>query len=192
MRSRLLLLLTVGIVSFQPAIGRESKPQAQKFANIDKGDMLVSGTFSGSRFADSAGNLSTDIDVAVSWQYFLIDRLALGAAVSFDSASELLQAFGGTISSASRTYGFAPEATYYFWSADRLATYASLFARLNFNEASGQTTWSAGLIVGLDFFIYPSVALGPALQYIHDFGSTNAGVLDVNVYSFLAAFRIFL
>lgn len=133
-------------------------------ANIKRGDWEVS------------GSASLDIDDDTTFQatpralYFLNDGFALGASLGifvFDNFS---------------FYTFGPEIKYYFWQGETSAAYVSEVIAFAFgDDIDGDTVSST--TAGLNFFLTPSVALGPAAQFNYNFDDKDGDFRLLGMFS---------
>jgi len=107
-------------------------------------------------------------------EYFLIDRFSLGGSfVLLDT------------STSATNLALGPSATFFFLRDGKWASYIGL--GFGFGLTSATTDWALLSDVGLEYFITPSVAIGPSFFYNH---SNDGG--SVNRYGVLANFGIYL
>lgn len=113
--------------------------------------------------------------------YYIIDRLGLGALFFLQTQSNLTN------------LRFGPSVIYYFWTSDRLGAYASQdlsFRSLTLGGATATTAFETDTAVGLNYFLTPAVAVGPAVEFFHRFG--NSHTARINQVSFTGQFSIYL
>ena len=142
-------------------------------ANINKGNISVGGgldlnynTVSGTSFF-----------VNPKAEYFIADNLSLGGSVSY------------TVFGSAGYITFGPAISYYFWSQEKLATYVGGDLLINGGANSTNNLTFDGN-VGLNWFIVPTVAFGPALLFSHMFTSPDSSA--TSNYYLLGTFSIFL
>ena len=134
-----------------------------EFGNINKGNIQADGAASVSNYAPTGQTSSFIVVVSPSVQYFVMNRVSIGGSLYFQHYS----------SGASwNALGIGPSATWHFWSEGHLS--ASVSDGLTVNENTNSRWYlnnSTGL--GLNYFITPSVAIGPALVVSYQFSSLD-------------------
>lgn len=150
-------------------------------ANIKKGDLSISNSLDFSHKSIEGGSGTSSFSLSNRNHYFIVDRFGLGGALGVFT-----------------TDGFAlftvgPSATYYLWTQEKLGLYFT--QDVLFRVISGSSTVDANNFetisaLGLNYFIIPAVAVGPAVEFFHRFGTSR--LRTINEISFVAAFSIFL
>jgi hypothetical protein len=134
-----------------------------ELGNIHKGNIAAEGSASISFYAPSGRASSTAISVSPSLQYFVVDHLSIGGSLSYHHYSG---------SDGWTSWGIGPSITWHFWSTGHLSVFASeeifLNKGTNLNWYGSNT---AGL--GMNYFITPSVAIGPLLQTYYQFENSE-------------------
>ena len=136
------------------ALSAESSSSTEEAvrANIHAGNWNVGGNVDFSKYSGRRNDASTS-SASLVGKYFLIDHLALGVGAGVTSASD--QSTVATV---------GPTASYFFWNdGHRLATHAEIGIRFGLTSA---TVLSFDQVaVGADYFLVPTVALGPLLYF---------------------------
>lgn len=136
------------------------------YGNIHRGNVETGGSVSFSYVSPSGSGSLTSFSLSSPTQYFLIDRFSLGAAINYFHSSLGVDSLG-----------VGPSATYYFWTQDRLATFAG--EEFTYNKFPGvDYFFNNRAKLGINYFITPSVAIGPSLEYGHNFGRGNTSTID--------------
>lgn len=122
-----------------------------------KGDFEVGGNMSLSSTSNASN--STYFTVFSKLQYFVIDNLSIGGSVSYYHYSASFR----------DSYGIGPSVSYYFWTKEKLAAYVSqsLFLEKYKNDSTSLTNKSGTSILGVNYFVTPSVALGLSLNFYY-------------------------
>ena len=144
-------------------------------ANINKGDTSVGGSVTLSY--NTVGG--TYFYVNPNAQYFIADNFSLGGSISYTSYS------GSNIG----YVNLGPAMTYYFWSQEKMAAFLGVDFTVNATSNSSNNVTFDGDI-GLDWFVVPTVAFGPKIQFSHTF--INPDSASNSYYSLLAMFSVFL
>lgn len=173
MRSALLLLL----VSFFSAALAQAEP------NLNAGNWELGGSFNLSRTSErSPYFVSTDrtrFTVNLNVQAFVDDEFSVGLEAGYATAG--------------RGTGVAylgPVATKYLWVDDKLAPYISMLP-IRWTKAEGvPSDYSTTVRIGAKYFLTDSVAVGPAVDFTHDWGKDQNP--ERNTWSFLGLFSIHL
>jgi hypothetical protein len=131
----------------------------------------------GNTWFTTSGNSTFELNFAVSPEYFVSDSLSLGlkTGVTYDSYN---------VGPSSSVWRLGPSATYYFAVLSRVAYYANFNAQYH-NSTSASHSYTANPGLGLNFFVTPSVAIGPVLEYSHRFGTGqmhDANTVDLSAY----------
>jgi hypothetical protein len=165
-----------------------AQPRVSKRAPsyLDVGKYLVAGTvsYSNTSYADDYERTLLNISAQAqrfSHEFFDRDYLALGARALYTRATDEK---GSVVQTA-----FGPAATYYLGLQERLyltGTQAVLLhahVRDNFYFVSST-------LVGLSYFLTPSVSFGPGIEFSHAFGTTD--VIGYNTFDLSLGFAIYL
>lgn len=133
------------------AVSKMSLPAS--VSNIHSGNLNVGGYFD---FTKSSGRRNDDaaFSANVNAKYFLIDHLALGlgAGLDADPGEDAVASIG-------------PTASYFFWNDGKLAAHVDLGFRIGLTDRTVPSFLQSA--VGLDYFVAPTVALGPSLFLNH-------------------------
>jgi len=122
---------------------------------------LMQKTFSKNMELGGSANLNFStyggmaLRVAPSAKYFITDKLALGGTVSY-------------FASESNNYlGLGPSAAFYFWKKQRWAIFYEQTVIFRFYRTSDPPFMYGSSILGIHYFLVPSVALGfkPGIEY---------------------------
>lgn len=173
MRSALLLLVALFLIA----------PAAYAVPNLNAGDWELGGSFNLSRSSERSPYFqSTDhtrFTINLNAQYFVDDEYSLGLETGYSAA-------GGH----SGVGYLGPVFTKYVWVDDKLAPYISMLP-IRFTKAEGiPSDLSSTVRIGAKYFLTDSVAVGPAVDFTHDWGKdTNP---ERNTWSFLGLFSIHL
>jgi hypothetical protein len=133
-------------------VAKKEKQGGGYVGNIRQGDIRYNGGLSLS-MSDAPGVPGT-FEVSTGAAYFVIDRLAMGADVQYSKTSgEKAQALLG------------PTVTYHFWNEDKLSSHVN--AMLGFGLKGQDLKNRTSVALGLDYFAWPSAALGPELEFQH-------------------------
>ena len=130
---------------------RDAEASTASSANIDLGNWNMAGFLS---FVKSSG-LGTDgaqYSASVTGKYFLVDRFALGLSLGVDGATDEIP-----------VASVGPTASYFFWQSGKLASHVDVGVRVGLTSATVRSVLLGS--VGLEYFLAPTVALGPALFY---------------------------
>lgn len=152
-------------------------------ANINQGNVQVGGSISFSNTwptrGDSVAVFNTDIPV----EYFFVDNFSLGGSFGLTHVS------AGNLDYT--VFSVGPSATYYFLVQDRLTPYAGASLLYTHNDTDdGDNYLQPSAKFGVNYFITPSVAIGPSVRYTHTFRDDNR--VDFNGVSIFANFSIYL
>lgn len=163
-------------------VSTEASPKPV-YANILAGDLKVGGGFDIS-YGDRQ---ATTISLSPSVEYFVADHLSVGGGLTLSHVTSFR----------STTWSIGPTATYYFWSQDRIALFFSqgIFVSHSSEGTQDTVTYASSTSqLGADYFIIPSVAFGPALQWRHAFSESteSADIGSQNTYSLIGRFAIHL
>jgi hypothetical protein len=164
-----LVLLPLGVRAAPPP-ARAGVPEA----NLKEGGWTVGGFVEFTQNAGRAEDASA-FQVSVSASRFIADGFALGASGGLDGATGL-----ETVASV------GPLVSYYLWSGGRLAPYVSGGIRFGLTEATVNNVLQG--IVGLEYFLVPSVAVGPSFFFNH----YNSDFTDYQRYGFTLNLGVYL
>jgi hypothetical protein len=123
-------------------------------AQMEKGNWTVGSNIAASRLA--IGNGTTDIRIAVSpsAQYFLSERVTIGAGLDLDYFNTKRD----TSSITGVNWGFGPIMRYYITSSNK----GGVFSQLKFffgGDGDGNSTLSPELNIGYDFILNKTLAI---------------------------------
>jgi hypothetical protein len=133
-------------------------------ANIHAGNWRVSGSLNFTHQEVYSSSYDT-LTFSPGVQYFLIDKLAVGASMG------LTHVFGG---SAYTDLTVGPEVTYYFAELGQWAFFADesvLYSHTSVAGYSSEGLWNNTLGLGAHYFITPSVSFGPAVYWLQYFNN---------------------
>ena len=152
------------------------------FGNIHKGNLQTGGTINFSH-GWQTGSSFLSLQISSPTEYFLLDHLSLGGTVSYFHS--------GGPSYNYDSFGVGPSGTYYFWTQDHLAAY--LGEEFSYNKTSGSSIYTSYCFnsrtkLGVKYFLTPSVAIGPSIEYTHQFGRQEIPTADS--ISLIGAFSI--
>ena len=180
-KSILALALLMGGAGFAQAA--ETTASADKiYGNITQSHFGISASLSlSSTSIEGAGGFTT-FTFNARGQYFLVDRFALGPVLKLttqDTSSDL---------------SIGPSALYYFWTRERLGLFLSQDVTLRSvsNSGNASSTWRTETQLGLNYFLYPAVAIGPAVDFLHQFGTNWSAFNRINQLTFLGQLSIYL
>lgn len=142
----LVLLVQVGA----NAAVNEVEESSTSLANIYEGNWNVRGYFDFTKHSGRRDDVS-EFAVSLAGRYFLKDRIAMGLSFGFESSGDY-ESVGS----------LGPTVAYFFWNYDQLASFVGLTFRVGFTDATVSSMVLGEL--GLEYFIIPSVALGPSLH----------------------------
>jgi hypothetical protein len=131
----------------------DNTSMSHPYANIRANDWTV--TTSNIQYNYNSVSKSS-MTMAPGAEYFVIDRLSLGAVTSLTTNFDNM-----TVISA------GPSATYHFWNQDHFSSYGSanfLFQNLTKNSG-GDITNGINVIVGANYNLAPWFGVGPRLTY---------------------------
>ncbi|MBI3558649.1 MAG: hypothetical protein HY074_20470 [Deltaproteobacteria bacterium] len=153
----------------------------QIYGNITKGHLGVTASLSLSSTSNEGQSAFTVFSFSARSQYFLADRIGLGPVLKLSTQTNFSD------------LSIGPSVLYYFWTRDRLGAFISqdVTLRTVSNSGNSGTTFKTESQLGLNYFLYPSVAVGPAVDFIHQFG-TASFFSRVNQVSFFGQFSIYL
>lgn len=145
---RLALVLVVALTS------AASAAESSEFqANIRKGNFVGGSSFSFSTLTGrKLGQNYSTLEASLGTRYFLIDRLAIGPEFSYNKTSDEFA-----------TALLGPAIQYYFWAQGQMATYLRVDYLIGLNSQT--VAGRLHLEVGFDYFIIPSVSVGPYLAF---------------------------
>ena len=131
--------------------------EGSKLKNINQGNWEVGGNL-GIGYSSISGTI---IDTNPRFQYFFIKNLSFGATVEYDRSSK------------SERISIGPSMSYYFWESGKWATYFGqniVWSKYSGNYLNGSSKAIGQSSIGVNYFVFPSVALG--------FNLKNAYALD--------------
>jgi hypothetical protein len=137
---------------------------------------------------DSFSNVSTQTTFSgfLPVQYFFFDQLAIGGSLGWSASWANEQ--GNSQSGGSVNLG--PAVTWYFWTHGRFAAYVEPFLSFEVRTDSAPTTIVAAGLLGVQWFLTPSVAVGPGIRYLHRFGSSF--IPSADSYLFFVDLSVYL
>ncbi len=141
-------------------------------AQTMKGNWLVGGSAGFNSYKPKGADESlTNISFAPNLGYFLMDNLAVGAAIGYESTS-----FGDASTS---SFGVGPFVRYYFLnlgeSAKLMAQASYTFNTETPDEGDSVSGSTLGLGAGVAYFLNPHVALEGILGYSSNSGDLGEG-----------------
>ena len=152
-------LLALGLFTAGTAHADDAAATTSTFAvPVTRGHWKVGGSFSYSNYGSGQWNAS----LTPSAEYFFIDRLSFGAAVSGSWAS-----YGYT------STAISPSLTYYFLVQNQIGYYINQTANFTNSNYGGVGT-TFGTSVGMNYFFTPSVAFGPSLLWSYGQNTTSS------------------
>ena len=141
-------------------------------------------SLTGNSFSNGASSYSLSADLPL--QYFVADGLSLGGAVHWATS-------GSSVNGVSRTatiVAIGAEAGWYFWRHDRWAAFLQPEVFVNLRAPDLPTTFSLAAASSLQWFLNPSVSVGPGVLFAHEFGT---GLIpDGDLYRFFVEVRVYL
>ena len=117
----------------------------------------------------------TYFDVDLGSEYFVQDTFSVGLAFSLS-----------TITAKDTTGLLGPAASYFFWQSDRLAAYIHAAYQFGLSDATVKSKLNVKL--GLDYFVTPSVAIGPSIFTNHYYSH----YVDFDRYGIMIGISTFL
>lgn len=155
-----------------------------EFGNIHKGNIYTGGTLNYSTYYPSgtSGSIS-QLQLTTPFEYFIVDHFSLGASIYWNHT------FPSGLVANANDYAIGPSATYHFWVQDHWTASLSEIFRINSFSFSSYY-FSLNSVLGLNYFLTPSVALGPSVNYRHRFGRNE--VISADTLTIGANFLIFL
>jgi hypothetical protein len=169
----LVALMMSGIAMASVDASTPESDASSSSANIQSGNWNAGGNLSFTQ--DYQGGLNeTSYSASVNSEYFLINRLALGMVVGFEAREER-----------KTSANLGPSATFFFWNEGKIASFVGGAFQVGLTEGSWRSIAQANL--GLEYFLVPTVALGPSVYINHYNGKFNSaqrlGVsLNLGVY----------
>lgn len=144
--------------------------------NIRKGNLKTAASLSLS--GTTRTGRQTSFFLSANSQLFLVDHFSLG--IDFSVERGVLK--GDKVVSLA-----GPAATYFFLESNQLGAYVELRAQMGFTDATIQGRYIAG--AGLEYFITPSVAIGPSFLVNYSLRKAYPNYWSYGVY---ANFGIYL
>lgn len=153
MRKPFVLSLTVLAFLGASAFSRADDASPEPYANINAGNFRAFGSFLYETNSNGHGNI---FELNPGVDYFVKDRLAIGWSFSIEAGSGF-----DTIA------GLGPEVQYEFWQKDQVATYVR--SGIQFGVTDATTREEVLGEVGAQYFLTPSVDIGPYMRYTYFF-----------------------
>ena len=158
-------------------------PLAKAEPNLNAGDWELGGAFNLSRTSERspyfASTDRTRFTLNLNAQNFVADEFSVGLEAGYSTAG-----------SRSGVAYLGPVATKYLWVDDKLAPYISMLP-IRWTKAEGvPADFSTTVRIGGKYFLTDSVAVGPAVDFTHDWGREQNP--ERNTWSFLGLFSIHL
>jgi hypothetical protein len=176
-RSKIFISVLFAFLFSALALAEESAVESDVGANkyITKGHWTISG---GASLSYNTGGSGANLAIYPSAQYFVMDHLSVGG-----------EAFVG-LNSSYNTFGLGPAMTYYFGESERAVWFVSqaiLYNRYHYDAGSlnyTETNWSSHTSLGMNYFLTPSVAVGPRAVFNWNSrgADTMALMLGLQVY----------
>ena len=115
-----------------------------------------------------------------------MDRFSIGGSVVTSLSTDY------------KNYGVGPSLSYYFFQKDKWASFFALgafYQESHYSSYYDNTTYqnfSGQAKLGLNYFIYPSVAIGPLLSFDHSFSHPSDSYYNSNSARLFLLFSVFL
>ncbi|MBI3544952.1 MAG: hypothetical protein HY075_16895 [Deltaproteobacteria bacterium] len=163
-----------------PAAPTTSAAPQPLYGNISEGHLGLSASVSIDSTKVESADANTTFTFSTRNHYFVADRVGLGGVLFLQTRTNLTNLRVG------------PSVQWYFWNRDRLGAHVSqdVTIRVLSSPASTASSFQTDSLLGLDYFLYPSVAIGPALEFFHQFRTSSFAL--VNEFTFLGQLSIFL
>ncbi len=157
-----------------------SADEEKLYGNITQGHYGISASLNLNSTSTEGTSAFTTFRFSARTQYFLADRFGLGPVLRLTTQSNFTD------------FSVGPSALYYFWTRERLGAYFSQDVTLRTVTNSGKTSSTCELDsqFGLNYFLYPSVAVGPAVDFFHRFGTATT-FNRVNQFALLGQLSIY-
>lgn len=180
-------VLTVSAVMAMSAVafansdssGASNSASASSIANINQGDIGLGGAFGWTQ-VEGVGNF---LSLSAPIQYFIMDHLSVGGEMNLSRSNV----------GPSWSAGVGPAATYYFWTQDKMAAYGSEALTYQYtssqNGAQVNPAWRSTTSLGMNYFLAPTLALGPALEYSHRWNGSSTS--NRNVVAMTGNFKLY-
>jgi hypothetical protein len=179
MRSRIVLLAAMAFV-FNSGAGTAHAAADKLYGNITEGHVGVDSSVSFTSTSVASAPATNQFAMRLRGQYFLEDRIALGPAIHLNTRNSFT------------SLRIGPSVLGYFWARDRLGAYISEDVTIGsvYQSGASSSRFDSDTVLGINYFITPSVALGPAIELFHVFGNVNFDT--INEFLFTGAFSIYL
>jgi hypothetical protein len=179
MRSRIVRLAAVALV-LSAGAGTARAAQDRLYGNITEGHVGVDSSVSFSSTSVASAPATNQFAMRLRGQYFLEDRIALGPAIHLNTRNSFT------------SLRIGPSLLYYFWAREKLGAYLSQDVTIGsvYQSGSSSSRFDSDTVLGINYFITPSVAVGPAIELFHVFGNVNFDT--INQFLFTGAFSIYL
>lgn len=176
-------LFTGLVATASPVSPAPAATSSKIYGNIREGNVGFDSGFDSLNLSSTSvegANSVTSFNITLRTRYFLIDKLGLGVVLRLATQTGYTNLMAG------------PSVQYYFWTNDRLGAYFTQDLLVSNVSTSGNSNsgFRTDSIVGLNYFLHPAVAVGPAVELYHQFGNANRS--RFNVFSFLAQFSVYL
>lgn len=151
-----------GLILIVAASTFAAEPTDASLANIHTGNVSTSSSFAFNQVLNSNSTAVSTLSLSTDVRYFVIDHLAVGGVFTYDHSSN---------ANSNDVVWLGPGATYFFWTDGKLAS--KLAASYQFGLGSSMASGMFTTTLGLDYFITPSVDVGPTVAYRHTVGSSQ-------------------
>jgi hypothetical protein len=153
---------------------------------LHSGNWRVGAVLSLTDSSFSNGNSSYSLTASLPLQYFVADGFAFGGVVNWSTSGDSVNGVAQTATVVS----LGAELAWFFWRHERFAAALQPEFFVNLRAPDLPTTYTAAGALDLEWFINPSVAIGPGFVYFHEFGT---GLLaSSNSYRFFVQLFIYL
>ena len=154
--------------------------------HLNAGNLKFGASLSLTSNSFSNGASSYLLSASLPVQYFVIEGLSIGGTVDWSTA-------GSSQNGASQTstvVSVGALASWYFWRHDRFAAFIEPQFFVNLRAPDLPTTVSVAGALSVEWFLNPSVGLGPGIVYAHQFGNGLFPASDL--YRFFVEVLIYL
>jgi hypothetical protein len=161
--------------------GAEARAAVEKlYGNITEGHYGVDSAVSFTSTSVASAPATNQFALRLRGQYFLADRIGIGPAIHLNTSNSYT------------SLRIGPSVLWYFWAVDRLGAFISQDVTVGsvYQSGGSSSRFDSDSVLGLNYFITPSVAVGPAIELYHVFGNVNFDT--INQFLFTGAFSIYL
>jgi hypothetical protein len=175
----------LAVLCLAAAAGAQELPRPEE-PHLRAGNLRFGADLSLTGNSFSNGTSSYSLTAGLPLQYFVADGLAVGGAVDWTTS-------GSTVNGVSRTatvVAIGAEVGWYFWRHDRWAAFLQPEVFVNLRAPDLPTTFTVAGASSLEWFLSPSVSVGPGLLFAHEFGT--GPIADADLYRFFVEVLIYL